>query len=119
VIHHRLPLKIFVLNNSGYLSMRMTQSDLGRLTGESAATGTSFPNMVKIGSPMAFHPFASTARTQLDQVDRAHCSRWTALIDVVSIPSGIRARSKARQLPDGKIVSPTLEDMYPFPDNTD
>ena len=42
VVHHHLPVKIFVLNNSGYLSMRMTQSGFfGRLTGESASSGAS------------------------------------------------------------------------------
>ena len=49
IVHHQLPIKVFVLNNSGYLSMRMTQSAFfGRLTGESASSGISFPNMVKL-----------------------------------------------------------------------
>ena len=42
------------------------------------------------------------------------------MIDVVLDPNQeFEPRSKARQLPDGKIVSPTLEDMYPFLDNTE
>ena len=50
VVHHHLPVKIFVLNNSGYLSMRMTQTGFfGRLTGESASSGASLPDMVKVG----------------------------------------------------------------------
>ena len=121
VIHHRLPLKIFVLNNSGYLSMRMTQSGFfGRLTGESAATGTSFPNMVKIGCAYGIPSIRIDCASQLDQVDRALAADGPALIDVVLDPNQeFEPRSKARQLPDGKIVSPTLEDMYPFLDNTE
>jgi acetolactate synthase-1/2/3 large subunit len=121
VIHHRLPLKIFVLNNSGYLSMRMTQSGFfGRLTGESAATGTSFPNMVKIGCANGIPSIRIDCASQLDQVDRALAADGPALIDVVLDPNQeFEPRSKARQLPDGKIVSPTLEDMYPFLDNTE
>ena len=40
-----------------------------------------------------------------------------ALIDVILDPDQqFEPRSKARQLPDGTIVSPNLEDMYPFLD---
>jgi len=42
------------------------------------------------------------------------------LIDVVLDPNQeFEPRSRARQLPDGRIVSPNLEDMYPFLDETE
>jgi acetolactate synthase-1/2/3 large subunit len=121
VIHHHLPLKIFVLNNSGYLSMRMTQSGFfGRLTGESAASGTSLPDMVKVGCAYGIPSIRIDRQTQLEQVNRALVAEGPALIDVVLDPAQeFEPRSKARQLPDGRIVSPALEDMYPFLDETE
>jgi acetolactate synthase I/II/III large subunit len=121
VVHHRLPLKIFVLNNSGYLSMRMTQSGFfGRLTGESASSGASLPDMVKVACAYGIPSLRIDRVSQLNQVDRALAADGPALIDVVVDPSQeFEPRSKARQLPDGRIVSPNLEDMYPFLDETE
>jgi acetolactate synthase-1/2/3 large subunit len=121
VVHHHLPLKIFVLNNSGYLSMRMTQSGFfGRLTGESAASGTSLPDMVKVGCAYGIPSIRIDRQSQLEQVNRALAAEGPALIDVVLDPAQeFEPRSKAKQLPDGQIVSPALEDMYPFLDETE
>ena len=121
VVHHHLPLKIFVLNNSGYLSMRMTQAGLfGRLTGESASSGASFPDMVKVGCAYGIPSVRIDRQAQLDEVNRALAGDGPALIDVVLDPAQeFEPRSRARQLPDGRIVSPNLEDMYPFLDETE
>jgi acetolactate synthase I/II/III large subunit len=121
IVHHNLPIKIFVLNNSGYLSMRMTQSGFfGRLTGESASSGASLPNMVKVGCAYGIPSIRIDRESQLTQIDQALAAQGPALIDVVLDPAQeFEPRSKARQLPDGRIVSPDLEDMYPFLDPTE
>jgi len=121
IIHHELPLKIFVLNNSGYLSMRMTQSGFfGRLTGESASSGASFPDMVKVACAYGIPSIRVDRQSQLEQIDRALAADGPTLIDVVLDPNrGFEPRSRARQLPDGRIVSPNLEDMYPFLDDAE
>jgi acetolactate synthase-1/2/3 large subunit len=121
VVHHHLPLKIFVMNNSGYLSMRMTQSGFfGRLTGESASSGVSFPDMVKVACAYGIPSLRIDRQSQFLQIDRALAADGPALIDVILDPAQeFEPRSKARQLPDGRIVSPNLEDMYPFLDETE
>jgi len=46
----QLPIKIFVFNNGGYLSIRISQANFfGRLLGESPRSGISFPEIMKIG----------------------------------------------------------------------
>jgi acetolactate synthase-1/2/3 large subunit len=121
VVHHHLPVKIFVMNNSGYLSMRMTQSGFfGRLTGESAASGASLPDMVKVACAFGIPSNRIDRESQLAQIDLALAADGPALIDVVLDPNQeFEPRSRARQLPDGRIVSPNLEDMYPFLDETE
>jgi acetolactate synthase I/II/III large subunit len=121
VVHHHLPLKIFVLNNSGYLSMRMTQSGFfGRLTGESVSSGTSFPDMVKVACAYGIPSIRIDRQSQLAQVDCALAAEGPALIDVLlDSNQEFEPRSRARQLSDGRIVSPNLEDMYPFLDETE
>jgi acetolactate synthase I/II/III large subunit len=116
IVHHHLPVKIFVLNNSGYLSMRMTQSGFfGRLTGESATSGASLPDMVKVACAYGIPSTRIDRQSQLGTIDQALAADGPALIDVLlDRNQEFEPRSKARQLADGRIVSPNLEDMYPF-----
>ncbi len=46
IVHHQLPIKIFVMNNGGYLSIRTTQKSFfgGNFVGEGPRSGVSFPD---------------------------------------------------------------------------
>ncbi|MGA8297827.1 MAG: thiamine pyrophosphate-binding protein, partial [Terriglobales bacterium] len=88
--------------------------------GESASSGASLPNMVKIGCAYGIPSIRLDRESQFSQIDQALAAQGPALIDVILDPSQeFEPRSKARQLPDGRIVSPNLEDMYPFLDQTE
>ena len=101
--------------------MRMTQSGFfGRLTGESSTSGTSFPDMVKVACAYGIPSTRVDRDSQLSHVDQALAAEGPALIDVVLDPNQeFESRSRARQLADGRIVSPNLEDMYPFLDEAE
>ncbi len=116
VAHHRLPIKIFVLNNGGYLSIRSTQKNFfGRLTGESAASGVTFPDFVKVACAYGIPGVRLDRVADLPRVREVLAQPGPSLVDVVLDPEQeFEPRSRAKQLPDGKIVSPPLEDMYPF-----
>jgi acetolactate synthase-1/2/3 large subunit len=116
VAHHRLPIKIFVLNNGGYLSIRSTQKNFfGRMTGESPASGVSFPDFVKVACAYGIPGVRADRAADLARVRQALDEPGPALIDVILDPEQeFEPRSRAKQLPDGTIVSPPLEDMYPF-----
>jgi acetolactate synthase-1/2/3 large subunit len=99
----------------------MTQSGFfGRLTGESASSGASLPDMVKVACAYGIPSIRIDRQSQLAQIDLALAADGPALIDVVLDPNQeFEPRSRARQLPDGQIVSPNLEDMYPFLEETE
>lgn len=118
VAHHQLPIKIFVLNNGGYLSIRSTQSNFfGRLVGEGPTSGVSFPDMVKLAQA---YGLAATRISERDFIP--------AIREVLSRPGPVvceamldpeqqfEPKLSSKSLPDGRIVSPPLEDMYPFLD---
>jgi acetolactate synthase-1/2/3 large subunit len=121
IVHHQLPVKIFALNNGGYLSMRSTQAGFfGRLTGESRASGVSFPDMVRVACAYGIPSLRVDCEEQLTHIMPALEADGPTLVDVVLDPNQeFEPRSKARRLPDGRIVSPDLEDMYPFLDETE
>jgi acetolactate synthase-1/2/3 large subunit len=116
IVHHKLPVKIFVLNNNGYLSMRLTQTNFfGRAIGESVASGVSFPDMVKVGCAYGIPATRIDRATQFSEVQRALNANGPTLIEVMLDPhQEFEPRLRSRQMPDGSIVSPSLEDMYPF-----
>jgi len=116
VAHYRLPIKIFVLNNGGYLSIRLSQIGFfGRTIGESPASGITFPEMTRLASAyglpawkIEMPDFAPSIREALDTAGPALC-------EVILDPQqDFEPRQSSRQLPDGRIVSAPLEDMYPF-----
>jgi acetolactate synthase-1/2/3 large subunit len=75
--------------------------------------------MVKVACAYGIPSLRIDRQSQFSQIDRALAADGPALIDVVLDPTQeFEPRSKARQLPDGRIVSPNLEDMYPFLDET-
>lgn len=118
VAHHRLPIKIFVLNNGGYLSIRITQSSyFNRFVGESPRSGVSFPDMVKVAQAYGLPAvrleggsFEAPMRAMLD-------TSGPTLCDVMLDPNQqFEPKLSSRQLPDGSMVSSPLEDLFPFLD---
>ena len=56
IMHHRLPVKLFVLNNGGYLTIKQTQElgFEGRIMGSTEESGISFPDFMKIAEAHRF-----------------------------------------------------------------
>jgi acetolactate synthase-1/2/3 large subunit len=119
--HHHLPIKIFVLNNGGYLSIRTTQSTFFKnMVGESPASGVSFPDFGLVAFAYGI------PSTRMETPDDFACIRQAldapgpTVCEVMLDPAQeFEPRLKSRQLPDGTMVSPALEDMYPFLDRAE
>lgn len=117
VVGNYLPLKIFVLNNGGYLSIRQTQTGFfgGRRIGESPASGVTFPNMARIAAAYGIPSFTIDKIADLAIVERGLAAEGPTLFDVHLDPAQeFEPRLRSRALPDGTIVTPELDDMYPF-----
>jgi acetolactate synthase-1/2/3 large subunit len=117
VAGYRLPVKIFVLNNNGYLSIRQTQTGFfaGRRIGESRETGVEIPDMLRVGPAFGLPTFRVASHADLETVRRELDAPGPALFDVQLDPAQeFEPRLRSRIQPDGRIVTPNLEDMYPF-----
>jgi acetolactate synthase-1/2/3 large subunit len=118
VHYHRLPLKIFVFNNGGYLSIRSTQNNFfdGRLVGESEKSGVGFPDFVKVAKAYGIPACRIAGHTQLEEaIEQVLESEGPVLCDVLMDPSqSFSPRTASKRLPDGRMESSPLEDMYPF-----
>lgn len=116
IAYHRLPIKIFVLNNNGYLSIRTSQNAFfGRVAGESPASGVSFPDFVQLARAFGIPALSLNKKRFADDIREFIDSAGPGLCDVIlDEQQQFEPRVSSRQLDDGRIVSPALEDMYPF-----
>jgi acetolactate synthase I/II/III large subunit len=118
--HNKQPVKLVIFNNNGYLLIRHTQRNFenGRLIGESAETGVSFPDFEQVAAlyGMGYQRIDSTADLQrgIDALIAADgplicevvCPSWQLLVPRVA----------SKQLDDGTMVSLPYDDMFPFLD---
>ena len=116
LVHHQLPIKVFILNNNGYLSIRQSQKNFfDLLVGESEASGVSFPDMVQIGQAYGIPSTQVAGQDFLPTVKRVLGAPGPQLCQVTLDPNQqFEPKLSSKSLPDGRIVSAPLEDLYPF-----
>lgn len=116
IVGNELPVKIFVLNNGGYLSIHTTQKNFfGRFIGESEKSGVLLPDYVKVANAYGLQALRINRELFSQDIDDVLDIDGPILADVVLDPEqGFEPKLNSRQLPDGTMVSPALEDLYPF-----
>ena len=70
VVQHQIPVKIFVINNDGYMSIKQTQSKLfgGRHYGVSQSTGVNFANIDKIAAAFGLDYYRVDKNEVMDEM---------------------------------------------------
>jgi len=117
---NQLPVKIFVLNNQGYHSIRQTQSNFfgDPLIGCQARQGIDFPDMEKLAGAYGYPFLRARNHQELDSVIRRALSHPGAVIcEIMLTPDQPFApKPSSVRLPDGRMVSRPMEDQAPFLD---
>jgi acetolactate synthase-1/2/3 large subunit len=120
IVHNKLPIKIFVLNNNGYHSMRQTLgSFFGSVkVGYDPEGGVSFPDMERIAYAYRI-PFRRCSRHE--ELDRAIAETLKGDSPFIcemmlTIDQPFAPKQSSQSLPDGRIISKPLEDLAPFLD---
>jgi acetolactate synthase-1/2/3 large subunit len=118
VAQHRLPLKVMVLNNGGYLSIRSTQKNFfNHLVGEGPESGVTFPDFVKVGEAFGLPSVRLENPGFESALARFLAEPGPGLADVILDREQVfEPKLSSRQLPDGRMVTANLEDMAPFLD---
>jgi len=120
ITYNHLPIKIFVLNNHGYHSIRQTQTNFfGKpLVGCEPENGVGFPDMKKIAYAYDI-PFlrCEDHTTMQDIIEETLRAEGPYICEIMITPDQPFApRSSSKKLPDGKMISRPLEDLAPFLD---
>ena len=118
--HYNLPLKLFIWNNNGYLSIRATQRKFfdGRAIGTDKDSGISFPEVEKIASAYGIKYFIAKEVSELDFILENVMNYDGPVLCEIMCPENqeIIPTTASMRKEDGTMVSKPLEDMYPFLD---
>ena len=118
IMHNKLPIKTFIYNNGGYLTIKQTQQ-LGfknRIMGSNKKTGLSFPNYKKIAESHKIKYIKISNNKNLKNKIKKILSSNKAVICELIMDHEQEQMPKAinKRLPNGKSVPTKFEDMYPF-----
>jgi acetolactate synthase-1/2/3 large subunit len=117
----KLPIKIFILNNGGYLSIRNTMDKFfeSRYYGTDEASGLSFPEIEKIAYAYGIPYHRLRTEEDLDgKLAEVLNTDGCALVEVICpFKQDMAPSSSAKIDKDGKLVSQPLENMFPFLDD--
>lgn len=119
IIHHKMGIKIFLINNGGYHSIRQTQKNFfgEPLIGIGVDSGDlSFPDMEKLAGAYGYPYIKAEHNSELaGAVEQALAVEGPVICEIfVSMDQNFEPKSSAKRLPDGTLVSPPLEDLAPF-----
>lgn len=118
IIHHRLPIKIFVINNQGYHSIRQTQKNFfgEPLVGIGADSGDlSFPSMEKLAYAYGYPYQKIESNGQLSELGQTLHAPGPCICEVfVDTKQRFEPKSASKRLEDGSMFSAPLEDLAPF-----
>ena len=118
IMHNKIPVKIFVFNNGGYLTIKQTQllGFDGRVMGADKKSGLSFPNYKKLASAHNILYKKIKNHKNLDKSIKSILdSKKAFLCELImspneeQIPKAVNRRNEL-----GKSIPAKLEDMYPF-----
>lgn len=120
IIHHRMPIKIFVVNNGGYHSIRQTQN---KFFGDEPLVGIgidsrdlSFPNLRKLAAAYGYNYVGAYNNSELGKaVELTLNSNAPTICEAfVDMYQNFEPKLSSKQLANGSMYSPPLEDLAPF-----
>jgi acetolactate synthase-1/2/3 large subunit len=118
ILHYKLPIKLFIWNNDGYLSIRASQKNYfnERYIGEGPCSGVSIPDTLKICAAYGMEAARVREIADLDMaIQKALDYPGPYLLEIITPPEQpIIPTVSSRVNPDGSMSSRPLEDMAPF-----
>jgi acetolactate synthase-1/2/3 large subunit len=118
VAYHKLPIKLFYLNNGGYQSIKQTQTNYfsGNYIGCGQDSGLGFPDIIKVASAYGLKTQVLKDHRKLSEKLREILSAKEPIVCDVKLRQDyiFSPKTSSKKLSDGRMVSKPLEDMYPF-----
>ena len=118
IIGNKLPIKIFIMNNNGYVSIFQTHRNFfnGVEVGGGPKSGVTFPDFGKVVQAFGFPYVRATHHDDMEEAIRKTLGTEGPVVCELMIDEHVPFAPKlgAKSHPDGRITSPALEDLSPF-----
>jgi acetolactate synthase I/II/III large subunit len=118
IAHHQLPIKIFVLNNNGYLAISLMQDNLfkGNYIGSNKQSGVSSPDFTQIADAYGIKRFRFNNNEELENnIDNVMNIKGPVLVEIMMTENQLLIpRVQSSKDINGKIISNSLENMFPY-----
>ena len=117
---NQLPIKLFLINNQGYHSIRITQNNLFQehcKVGIGPESGDlSFPEFQKIAEAFGYRYYSANSNAGMKSVvDEVLAQEGPVFCEIFTDTQQVwEPKSSTKRLEDGTLVSPPLEDLAPF-----
>jgi acetolactate synthase-1/2/3 large subunit len=120
IVGNALPIKIFIMNNNGYVSIFQTHRNFfnGVEVGGGPKSGVTFPDFGKVVQAFGFPYLSATRHEEMEDAIRKTLETKGPAVCELMIDEHVPFAPKlgAKSHPDGRITSPPLEDLSPFMD---
>lgn len=120
ILTNKLPIKIFLINNSGYHSIRITQSNLfsehSKIGIGEESGDLSFPDFKKLSEAFGYPYYSARSNKEMKEVvDQVLSLDGPVFCEIFTdTEQRWEPKSSTKRLEDGTLVSPPLEDLAPF-----
>lgn len=120
IVTNRLPIKLFLINNQGYHSIRQTQENLfhehSKVGIGPESRDLSFPDYSRIASAFGFPYLEAHSNAEMKcVVEQALKQEGYVFCEIFTdTEQGWEPKNSAKKLPDGTLFSAPLEDLAPF-----
>jgi acetolactate synthase I/II/III large subunit len=118
IMHHKIPIKLFIYNNGGYLTIKQTQQlgFSGRIMGATKESGIEFPDYKYIAKAHKIDYLKISNKNMLNKkIENILNSNKATICELIidpeqeQIPKAINRRTAL-----GKSIPTVYDDMYPF-----
>jgi acetolactate synthase-1/2/3 large subunit len=118
MVHHELPIKLFIFNNDGYLMIKHTQNNLfqGRQVSVDRRSGVSCPDFSALAAAFGIPAFQIRTWDDFDRViPEVQRAQGPVICEVFMDPQQMfLPKLSLAAKADGTLVSPPLEDLSPL-----
>lgn len=117
IVTYQLPIVLFVINNDGYLTIKsMQQNHFGRLVGSDPSSDVECPDMGKISEAYGLDFIRLSNHDELHtKLDYVLNFDKPIVCEIMMNPQQqLIPRVSSMKLPDGKVISKPMEDLFPF-----
>ena len=117
LINYRIPVKLFIINNGGYLTMKlMQQKNFRKFIGADNNSGLTLPKFLKVAKSFGFKTAKLNNENNLShKINKIIQSKHAVICEIITPPmQELVPRVQTQMNKDGSFEPAMLDNMYPF-----